>query len=180
MKTTNFRTPVALGLAAAFLIAPHVDGQGFFGRKKKSQPVQSESPNLFPGSSSPAYVTSSEPSSPTSSAIFKSGQPEVVTETNYVLKDGVRVPATPKRRTLFNRNNHKGTHRSSRCPPLRHPLPIRLRPPKYPLRWIRKPAGTWSGHRAVHGFAGSPTTCSGAPQDVFPPAQKRRSDFALR
>ena len=130
MKTTKLQTTVAFGLAAFFLLAPHADGQGFFGWKKKPKASQEESSNLFPETNSPGYVSTSAPSAPRDIAIFKSGQPENVRETKYLIKDGVRVPA-PKRRSFFKRNP-KPTTTAPPAPPAPPVSPTPNRPDSTP------------------------------------------------
>ena len=116
-------------LAILFLLALFLSpaltarGQGLFNKKKKdAAPPPATSTTLFPSSS--GYETSSSsPSAPGDNAIFRSGQPQEVKETSYIIRDGVKieVPPTepaPKRRALFNR----GPRKENSSPPER-PVP---------------------------------------------------------
>lgn len=96
MKFSNLLRSIFLGISVVLASTSAVDGQGLFNRKK----------NITP------YQTSSAPSAPQESAIFKSGQPEDVEETSYYIQDGVKVRNNKKPR-LFGKILNRGDNEAS-------------------------------------------------------------------
>ncbi len=102
MKIFAIKTSLILGLAISMLSVTQSKAEGLFGRKKKSEtPINAD---LFPEATQPRHLTSSSPSAPSESTIFKDGQPQQVKETSYVIKDGMKIEKTEKKSSgLFGR-----------------------------------------------------------------------------
>lgn len=101
MKISNIQTSLCLGLAFCLLATSSVDAQGLFNRKKKEISPTVTGGSLFPDAT---YQASSSPTAPSDSPIFKSGQPQSVSETDYEIRDGEKVE---KKRLSFFQNRRK-------------------------------------------------------------------------